>query len=316
MPLTGSISQSLNTNRKVSIIIVNYNVKDFLLRCLESIYADPNILPQVEVIIADNNSKDDSIPAVKKRFPQAIIIENKFNAGFPAANNQGFRRATGHYIFMLNPDTELVGNALSLLKDYLESNPEASIVAPMLLNDDLSVQRSLFRFPKIRYIFAEMLYLEPLARSKYYSEKNPNETFAVDSASGAALFFRRSLLDKIGMLNENLFWIEDIDFCYRVYKAGGKVMYFPHAKVIHHSGKSARTNYRVSIANQVINKIKFYKIHHSSFQLFLVYLLSLTNAMLRLFVFTLLSPFSRDYFLKMQAYWFTIPEIFRATGKK
>ena len=311
----GFINKGLNNNKEISIIIVNYNVKDFLLQCLKSVYTETNLSYNIEVIIIDNNSSDDSISAVKKNFPQAVIIENKINAGFPAANNQGFKVATGEFIFMLNPDTELVENSLSLLKDYLEKNPDVAIVVPMLLNDDLSVQRSIFRFPKIKYLLAEMFYLESLARSKYYLKKNPHEISQVDSASGAALFFRRSLFEKTGMLNENLFWIEDVDFCYRVYKSGGKVIYLPRAKVIHHSGKSARTNYRVSVSNQVINKIKFYKIHHSSFKLFLVYLLSVLNVSMRLIVFALLSPFHRVFFLKMKAYWYTIPLIFTATRR-
>lgn len=313
MPSTKFISRKLSSNKKISIVIVNYNVKDFLLRCLKSIYTEANLLLPIEVIIIDNNSRDDSVSAVKKNFPQVILIENKTNAGFPAANNQGFKIATGDFIFMLNPDTELVGNALSVMQNYLDKNPDVGIVTPMLLNSDGTLQRSVVKFPKIRYILAQMLYLKIFTRSKYYLDKNPEEIFQVDSASGAALFFKRSLLETTGTLNENLFWIEDIDFCYRVNRAGKKVIYLPLAKVIHHLGKSARTDYRVSISNQVTNKIKFYKIYHSAPELFIVYLVSVLNAVLRLGIFTLLSPFSRTFFLKMKAYGFTIPQIFKAT---
>ncbi len=297
---------------EVSIIIVNYNVEELLLKCLFSIYNTKGNL-DIEVFVVDNASDDNSVDSIEKKFPQVIILDNKFNVGFPAANNQALQLAKGEFIFLLNPDTELIEDSISILKTFLESSKEMNIATPQLLNTDGSIQRSVFRFPRLRYIIAEMLYLEPFSKSKYYLEKNFNSIFEVDSASGAALFFRKKLIDKIGLLNEKLFWIEDIDFCFRTIKSGGNVFYVPLTRIIHHSGQSAMKNYNISISNQVINKIKFYKVHGNSFELFFVHFISISNVLIRFFIFFILSPFNRIYSLKMRAYMYTFPRIFTAT---
>ncbi len=296
----------------VSIIIVNYNVADLLLKCVSSIYKF-TAADSFEIIVIDNNSTDNSRLLITGNFPNVIWIQNTNNVGFPAANNQGMRIAKGEYIFLLNPDTELIQDSISILQSFLKSNKNISIVAPLLLNSDKTIQRSLFRFPEIRYILFENLYLNFLTSSKYYEDKDLQTGFEIDSASGAALFFHRELIEKIGMLNEKLFWIEDVDFCYRNVLNGGKNYYLPDTKIIHHSGQSAKKNYDVSISNQVTNKIRFYYLYKSSFALFIVYFISIANVLIRLIVFGLLAPFKKIYFLKMRAYLFTIPKLFTAT---
>ena len=299
-------------NPDVSIIIVNYNVKELLLKCLGSIYkTKANLL--IEVIVVDNSSVDGSVDSVRNQFSDVVVIANTHNAGFPHANNQALRLAKGEYVFLLNPDTELIEDSVSILKKFLETSDNAEIAAPKLLNSDRSLQRSIFRFPRIWFIIAEMFYLESLTGSKYYSEMDLNTIFEVDSASGAALFFRKSLIDRIGFLNEKLFWIEDIDFCFRTKKSGGKVFYVPLTSIIHHSGQSAKKNYNVSISNQIINKIKFYKVHRTAAGLFIVQCISFINVIIRIIIFGVLSPFKEVYSLKMKAYVYTLPGIFSAT---
>lgn len=298
---------------EVSVIIVSYNVKEFLFQCITSLLKFSEA-GRLEIIVVDNNSEDGSVEMVRTHFPKARLIVNSSNAGFPVANNQALKIATGEFIYLLNPDTESIMDSIAVLKRYLELHADVDLVAPQLLNSDRSIQHSISRFPKIRYLIAEMFYFDRFNKRKYYLEKDPDEQIEIDAAFGAALFFRKTLLNKIGMLNEKLFWIEDIDYCYRIKQAGGKILYLPEAKLVHHSGQSAKKNYTVSVSNQVINKIKFYKVHHNSGELLIVYLLSITNALMRLVVFTLLSPFSKIYFLKMKAYWLTIPKLFTATG--
>ncbi len=297
----------------VSIIIVNYNVADLLLKCIISVYKYTTVNP-FELIVIDNNSSDNSRLLITSNFPDVIWIQNTHNAGFPKANNQGMRMAKGNYFFLLNPDTELIQDSILRLQSFLESNKHISLVAPMLLNSDKTIQRSLFRFPKIRYILFENFYLNFLTSSKYYEDKDLHTGFEIDSASGAALFFRRQLIEKIGMLNEKLFWIEDVDFCYRNVLNGGKNYYLPDTKIIHHSGQSAKKNYNVSISNQVTNKIRFYYLYNSFLALSIVYVITILNVTLRLILFGLLAPFKKLYFLKMRAYLFTIPKLFTATA--
>lgn len=290
----------------ITYVIVNYNVKDYLLECLASVYAVDSF--PYEVIVVDNASKDESLKAVREKYPQTIIIENSQNRGFPAANNQAFKIAKGKYIFMLNPDAALTGNAASSLLSFMEKNPETDIIAPQLLNTDGSLQQSVWRFPTIASIFSEMYYLK--TPKKNYDDIDKSKIFEPESFSGAAIMFRRSVIDSIGMLDEFLFWIEDIDFCFRAKKAGMKLVYYPEASVIHHISKSAKTNYKISVSSQVFNKIKFYKKHKGFFKYFIIVLISLQHAFFKLFVFLFLSPFSRIYWLKAKAYAYTLTRIF------
>jgi|WetSurMetagenome_2_1015567.scaffolds.fasta_scaffold212732_2 N-acetylglucosaminyl-diphospho-decaprenol L-rhamnosyltransferase len=297
----------------ISIVIVNYNVKDYLLECLKSIYS--NTFKDVEVIVVDNASVDGSMEEVQKRFPEVKIIKNHENLGFPAANNQAFRIVKGKYIFMLNPDAEMFDDTLAQLKQFMEENPDIALVAPQLLNTDGTVQQSVWRFPTIRSIFGEMFYLPPLLKRKNYADYDLGVAFDAESLSGAALFFRRTMMDSIGMLDENLFWIEDIDFCYRAQKAGLRVVYFPGARAVHHISVSARKNYKVSLSNQNFNKIKFYRKHHSHLATAIVIWLSLYHVFAKLVIFSLLSPFSPMWHGKAKAYAYTLKHIFNPPTK-
>ena len=242
----------------ISIIIVNYNVKDLLIQCLRSIYATNQNALTIEVIVVDNDSKDDSVSAVVAEFPNVVLIENKFNAGFSGANNQGMTIAKGDFIFLLNPDTEILGNALVDLKTYLDKNTTCSIVGPQLLNSDKSIQVSVWKNHKPVDLVLETFYIHKLFDLLSYPIEKLNGSFEGKTLSGAALFFRKTLITKMGMLDEKLFWMEDIDFCFRASKYGS-ISYLNTAQVIHHSGQSQKKNYNIAISNQLISKLKYYK---------------------------------------------------------
>jgi N-acetylglucosaminyl-diphospho-decaprenol L-rhamnosyltransferase len=295
--------------KKVSVVIVNYNVKDLILTSLRTLFKfHPNT--DLEVIVVDNDSKDDSCEAIKSEFPTVILIENKFNAGFPKGNNQGFEIATGDYIFMLNPDTEFMEDSINVLVDYLETHPNDWLLAPKLLNSDGGWQLSSWRYPTITSVFCESFYLSRFLKNKNYTDKNMDEMFEGESFSGAALFFRRELFDKIGMLDETMFWIEDVEFCWRVNHNGFNCLYFPQTKIIHHVGQSAKKNYNISISNQVYNKVKFFRKHSSKLATFIIVCISLVNVISRIVVLGLLSPFKEVYYLKFKAYLYTFPRVF------
>ena len=298
------------TDILVSVVIVNYNVRNLILKCLQSIYSNNNEKISLETIVVDNGSTDGSVGAIKELFPQVVIIENNYNAGFPAANNMAFSISRGKYILMLNPDTEVIGEALQTLNAYLDCNPQVGLVAPELLNADGSHQLSTWRFPKMSYIAMEMCHLSNFIPSKYYKDYDYSKPFEVESVSGAAMMFNRELLDSIGNLDERLFWIEDIDYCYRIWKTGKKIVYLPDAKIIHYIGQSARKNYAVSISNQIFNKVKFYQIHHGMFQLYCIKTISFVNVFVKLVAFGVLSPFKNVYYCKAKAYFYTITRIF------
>lgn len=295
---------------EVSIVIVNYNVKDLLLTCITSFGKFHKGKLEYEIIVVDNASTDGSKEALKSTFPEILIIANANNRGFPSANNQGFAIARGKYIFMLNPDTEFMDDSVFKLYSYCEAQVEAMIVAPKLLNTDKTFQQSVWRYPNLRTIFCETHYLNFLLNHKNYKDKSFDVPFEAESFSGAAIFFRKDILEMIGDLDETMFWIEDVEFCYRAHKAGLKLMYYPQAQIIHHIGQSAKKNYTVSLSNQVFNKIKFFRKHYNKIRWFLVICLSFYHCLFKLIVFSILSPFSPVFFKKAKAYLYTIPRVF------
>ncbi len=295
--------------RKVSVVIVNYNVKDLILISLRTLFQyHPNT--DLEVIVVDNDSKDGSPEAIANEFPQVKLIANKFNAGFPAGNNQGFKIATGDYIFMLNPDTEFLENSIDPMIDFLEGHAEAWLVAPKLLNTDGTLQQSYWRYPTLTSVFCESFYMRFLLKKKNYKDKDPNTIFQGETFSGAALFFRKELIDRVGMLDETMFWIEDVEFCWRANHNNYPCYYFPKTKIFHHIGQSAKKNYNISLSNQNYNKIKFFRKHHSKFASFLILCISLVHVIAKTIVFGLLSPFKEVYYLKFKAYLYTYPRLF------
>lgn len=295
---------------QISVIIVSYNVRELVLTCLQSIFAQSNPNLAIEVIVVDNDSKDDTVAAIQEGFPQVKVIANTDNAGFPKANNQGFAIAQGKYIFMLNPDTELIEDTLQSLSDFMETHSGISLLSPKLLNTDRSHQISAWKYPSLWSVFCETHYLTPFLKKKNYLDHNFEQSFEAESFSGAAIFFRREVLEQIGNLDETMFWIEDVDFCYRANKAGLKCLYYPGTKLIHHIGQSAKKNYNISISNQVVNKIKFFRKHYGKLRTFLVVVLSFYHVLLKLLIFGLLSPFKKTYYRKAKAYVYTIPRVF------
>lgn len=277
-----------NKPPEISIIIVNYNVKELLLKCFYSIYN--YCKTSFEIILIDNNSTDDSIEVIRNSYPNTILIENKYNAGFPKANNQGITIAKGNYIFLLNPDTELQNDSITELINYLKSNTDVSLIAPRLLNTDLSIQYSIQPFITVNEIIAETFYLHQFYKNhKSYFRKEITKPIEVEALSGAAILMHKSVIEKIGMLDEDLFWTEDMEFCYRAYKHGLKIIYYPNTSIIHHVGASGKKNLKVMLSKQVLTKITYFRKNHSAFSFHTVR------------IFRLLHIISRDVILHLAA---------------
>lgn len=226
---------------ELTIIIVSYNTKDLLKKCLLSLIKErDDIWKQTEIIVVDNNSQDESVLMVKKEFPKVILIENKRNVGFSKANNQGIKIAKGGYIFLLNSDTELKGRSLTNMVDFLRKNINVGILAPRLLNTDNSVQNSVFYPPTVTGAIRQY-WLGKLNSFGQYSP-NTHDPVEVDAIVGAAMLIPKNVIDKVGMLNEKYFmYFEDLDYCRRVRNAGYKIIYFPDFEIIHHHGASSKT---------------------------------------------------------------------------
>ncbi len=224
----------------LSIIIVNWNTKDYLLGCLKALTNSDEGLSR-EVIVVDNGSQDGSPDELKRFFPTVHLIGNQNNLGFAKAVNQGIREASGKYLLLLNPDTRLKEGVLETLLSFMEENQEVAVAGPQLLNGDGSKQNSIANFPSLATELLNKSLLRWLFPQKYPGkEKDYLNPIEVDSVIGACLMVRREAIEKVGLLDEDYFlFLEETDWCYRMKKAGWKIYHVPQARVYHFQGKSA-----------------------------------------------------------------------------
>jgi len=231
----------------LSIIIVNWNAAAYLPDALESLFAAQDDL-NMEVLLVDNASTDDSVHLVRKHFDRVEVLGNHKNRGFAAANNQGLAWAKGHYILLLNPDTEIPPTSLRALIEYLDAHPQAGVVGPRLQTRSGRIQGGAAGYdpsPSTIFNFSTFLYrLLPkrykglwLPRSMY----KHSEPIQVDWVSGACMMVRREAFEAAGSLDERYFmYSEDVEWCRRIRKAGFEVVCIPEISITHHIGGSSR----------------------------------------------------------------------------
>jgi hypothetical protein len=229
----------------LSVIILNWNTRGDLQRCLDSIGEHPPT-HSVEIIVADNASEDDSVAMVQQRYPDVRIVANERNLGFGAGNNRAIPHTRGRYVLFLNSDTIVTEGAFDKLIDYADSRPEAAIFGPKLLNRDGSLQYSCRSFPNLGTGFFRNTPLGRLfPRNRFSSDyllsnwdhDSPRD---VDWVSGSALMIRRTVLVELGGFDEGFFmYCEDVDLCYRTHELGYRVAYCPHAVIYHIIGRSS-----------------------------------------------------------------------------
>jgi GT2 family glycosyltransferase/lipopolysaccharide/colanic/teichoic acid biosynthesis glycosyltransferase len=258
----------------ISIIIVNYNVKAFIEQCLMAIERAKRDL-KLEIFVVDNASVDGSQAMIKKRFPHVHLIENKKNIGFSRANNQALRKAKGEYVLILNPDTLIQEDTLSVLKDYLDEHQDAGAVGCKLINPDGSYQVASRRsFPYPWVAFSRILGLSKIfPKSKLFGRYNmtyldPDEHCELDVLPGSLIFARRKALEDIDYFDEDYFMYgEDIDLCYRIKKQGWNIYYTPATKAIHYKGESTKKSDLSFVSNfysaMLIFMNKHLKSHYS-----------------------------------------------------
>lgn len=235
--------------KDVSVIIVNYNVQDFLEQCLHSIYRACEDL-ETEVFVVDNASRDASAQMVKSRFPRVQLQENRINVGFSKANNQALRRARGRYFLLINPDTLAREDTIKTMLEFMDAHPETGASGCKILNPDGTLQLGCRRsFPTPWVALAKILGLGRLfSRSRLFGKYNltyldSDQLAEVDAISGSFMFLRRETLEQVGLLDESYFMYgEDLDLCYRIKKAGWKIYYVPTTQIIHYKGRSTEVS--------------------------------------------------------------------------
>lgn len=261
----------------LSIVIVNWNTKELLDRCLASIKENSNSVCK-EIFVVDNNSTDGSVSFTKEKHSYVNLIENNENLGFSKANNIALRKACGKYVLLLNSDTVVEKNAIYEMADFLDKNPDTAIAGPKLLNPDGTIQLAGRRsIPNPKVAFYRMTGLSKIfPKNKEFAKynltyKSPDEIQEVESISGACMMIRKKAMDEVGLLDEKFFMYgEDLDWCYRFGKKGWKIYYIPSARVIHCHGASSKRRKFGAIVNFYQAMYIFYKKHFSGEKNFII----------------------------------------------
>ena len=250
---------------KVSVVIVNYNVKHFLDQCLVSVYDSERggVIDDIEVFVVDNNSDDGSVEMLREKFPSVRLITNKDNVGFAKANNQAIRECSGDYVLLLNPDTLLQTDTLLRCVEHFEANERCGGLTVKMVNGEgeyLKESKRGFPTPATSfYKISGLIRLFPRHRrvaAYYMGHLSDDEEAPVDILPGAFLMIRRAALDKVGLLDESYFMYgEDIDYSWRIKLAGFENHYMPTTRILHYKGESTHRgsmNYVYTFYNAMV----------------------------------------------------------------
>lgn len=279
----------------ISVIIVSWNAKNYLLQCLESLSNRPSKYLK-EVIVVDNASSDGSVDEVKVKFPDVRLIRNAANLGFSRGNNIGVRASTGDYVCLINSDIKLLGNCLEILRTYAETHPEIGMIGPRILDGDGQVQSSCRGFPRLWNMLCRALALDALLPHwgifngyllRHWGQDGARE---VDILSGCFWFIRRQALQKVGLLDEGFFMYgEDMDWCKRFWTNGWKLKFVPSAEAVHYGGKSSiNAPIRFYIEKQRAD-LQYWRKHHGKAGMLAYFLISLIHHLVRVVGYSLVS---------------------------
>lgn len=304
--MKSKISEEKVDNILVSIVIVTYNSKNYLINCLISILSSQT-KSNYEILVIDNASKDDTFVNIPPLFPSVIFIKNEANNGFSYANNQGIKLAHGDYILLLNPDTLIIDNTIDLMIDFLEKTPTAGACSCMVFNADGSLQPSYFGFPTLLKEFGHLLRID---RSLWLYEKlkdlriflqlfssslavmqNKEAAFEVDYLLGACLMLRKTAIDKVGMLDDKIFmYIEDTEICYRMKQNGYGVYYVPKGQIIHYGGKSSGTADQRMLYEYNRSRLYFYKKCYGKIKTIILKSIIVADMLVNMFIIFFTNP--------------------------
>ncbi len=254
---------------QLSIIVVNYNVRDFLHQALRSL---DKALAGVksEIIVVDNASGDGSVEMLRSRFPKVRLIANDINLGFAKANNLALKAANGEYCLLINPDTVVQEDTLRVMLDFFRDHPNAGLAGCKILNPDGTFQLACRRsFPTPWVAFTKLFGLAALMpKSRAFGRYNltyldPEKSYEVDAVSGSFMMIRKQVYHEVGGLDEEFFMYgEDLDWCYRIQHAGWKIFYVPTTSIIHYKGESTRRSSLNEIRTFYEAMHLFVKKHH------------------------------------------------------
>ncbi|MGE0002384.1 MAG: glycosyltransferase family 2 protein [Fimbriimonadaceae bacterium] len=254
----------------VSIVVVSWNTRELLRKCLESVSASDAQFP-IQTIVIDNASHDGSAAMVEETFPDVVLVQNAENLGYARGNNQGISRASGEYVLTLNPDTELPTDALRKSVEILQSNHKFGCLAPRLIGLDRKPQRSIRGFPSILGVFGALTGLDHLSpEGPFGSYSLPSFDYASEGPApqpmGTYLMFRRSALEAVGDPKRPFdeafpIFFNEVDLLYRLHEAGIPCLYTPRIEVLHAHGASTRQRRKAMVWESHRSLVRYFRKH-------------------------------------------------------
>lgn len=240
---------------RLSIIIVSYNARPDLERCLETLVRDKPAVDH-EIVVVDNASSDDTVEAVRSRWSGVRLIEAGANRGFAAANNLGFRQSFGEFVLLLNGDTLVPRGAIDTLVARMDARPDVAVIGPRLVDAHGRAELSFGR------MISPVNELRQKLRAHGNVDRLTMNEREVDWVSGACLLVRRADAEAVGLMDERFFmYTEDVDFCAAIRARGRRVLFTPVAQIVHLRGKSRQTAPRETEAAYRRSQIAFYEKH-------------------------------------------------------
>ena len=251
----------------LSVIIVNWNTRDLLCQCLDSLTQKVEGI-EMEILVVDNGSTDGSVTAVRGNFPGVRLIENPGNMGFAKANNHALSISKGRYLLLLNPDTQVKDEAIERMLSFMNAHAKAGLVGAQLLNADGTKQNSIANFPSLATELLNKNLLRWLFPEKFPGkERDYPGPIEVDSVIGACMLVRREVLEQIALLDEVYFlFLEETDWCYRMKKAGWKIYHIPQAEILHFQGKSAEAEKGKARIEYYRSRYHYFRKNRGSFE--------------------------------------------------
>lgn len=266
---------------RLSVIIVNWNAADVLKTCLKSAY--DTIRSSFEIIVVDNNSSDNSRVMIKRDFPGVKLIEENENLGYSKANNVGFKRSSGEYILVLNPDTVLLDKAVDKMLSFLDSHADVRIAGPTIYDMKKGISKDarknlptlfsdfleLFLLKKVAVIFLDFISKNIVLRNLIYSKYL--KSGECECISGSCMFFRRDDIVSLGGFDESIpMYLDDVDICKRALENGWKIYYFSEAAIIHIEHYSTRKVLGYKMYDILVLKARafYYRKHYGNRALF------------------------------------------------
>lgn len=277
----------INNNHQsldLSIIIVNWNQSKLLKNCLDSLKETHQSL-EYEIIVVDNHSQDNSVAMVKEKYPTIRLIENDENLGFARANNQAIKIARGHFLLLLNNDTLFLENdVLSFMLDFMKKNVNVGVLGCRLIYPDGTLQSDGESFPSVWQIFKSQILFEKSWRRIKRNKRKAKWVKTVDYVCGACLMTKQEVFNQVGPLQEDYFiYGEDVEFCYRVHKAGYKIKVLTDKAVIHLHSKSTETDLSHVLYHSIQNDLKNIKLlYHNNFKVKAAKFIYLIGILLRI----------------------------------